>query len=248
MILATILFYAIGALILLICSFIPAVDTFSDFYRQIYYRGTDVMDTSKLPFGTLLYYVLMNMLGHAYVNTSNLNLKRKSFIKTNSTDAADFVCCGALAPVFFFISSISVLKFEAQRSEDPNTFAQCFVFNLFCWQTAFFIGLQFTHLDCGPMQHFVLKAEAIRKWGFVHWALIVVLLLLGVFLTGYFIWVYHEAGCLLAYVLWGCLIGIGFAAVTWALRKTHYVHMHHYTAGMLIIALIGYPSVIAALV
>ena len=222
----------------------------SDWFRQFYFRGPSVQDTTYLPIGLLIYYTLVNMLGHAYVNTSNLNLKRKSFIKSNSTDMRDFLLVLAFAPIFYFISTLVVLRFPLQSAQhlEPRSMWECFRFNLFVWQTAYFGGLQFTHFDSGFMQGFVLKTEAIRKWGLKLWLVAagVALLLLGV--IGYLVWAYYQAGCLLGYGIWVLSISLVFALVTVVLRKTHTVHIHHYTVGMLIVAVVGYSSVAAALV
>lgn len=64
----------------------------------------------------------------------------------------------------------------------------------------------------------------------------------------YFIVVYSMDKYIGWYILWFVIIALFFVIVTLALRKTHHLHIHHYTIGMVLILLIGYQSVPAALI
>jgi len=65
----------------------------------------------------------------------------------------------------------------------------------------------------------------------------------------YFIVVYSMGSKYIGwYILWFVIIALFFVIVTLALRKTHHLHIHHYTIGMVLILLIGYQSVPAALI
>ena len=116
----------------------------SDTYRMIFYRGDDVYNTTYFPWGTLIYYLLMNIIGHFYVNTSNLNFERKHILYTNSTKYRDFLLVPVFAPIFFMISSIIVLRSEndlASSGGKPFTTGDIMVFNLCVWTSAYFVGL-----------------------------------------------------------------------------------------------------------
>ena len=49
------------------------------------------------------------------------------------------------------------------------------------------------------------------------------------------------------YLVWGLLIVAFMVLKTICLRKTHRLHVHHYTVGMIFIALIGYQSIVAGI-
>lgn len=59
---------------------------------------------------------------------------------------------------------------------------------------------------------------------------------------------YVIAGVIYYYIGWGVFIILMFVFITLCARKTHYLHVHHYTVGMVIIALIGYQSIPAAII
>lgn len=65
---------------------------------------------------------------------------------------------------------------------------------------------------------------------------------------GYLLAVYILDKYIGWYVLWFVIIILFFVVVTLALRKTHHIHVHHYTIGMVLIVLVGYQSVPAALI
>jgi hypothetical protein len=73
----------------------------------------------------------------------------------------------------------------------------------------------------------------------------VLVLLLAI--LGYIITMYYFCGVLWYYVGFLALIILGFAVPTFVLRKTHKLHVHHYTVGMVIIAMLGYQSIPAAI-
>jgi hypothetical protein len=123
-----------------------------------------------------------------------------------------------------------------------------FLYNLFAWCPAYFAGLQFTHLDKGPMQKFSMNPEFMKQWPVSLWILLIglVLLLLGIFT--YMLIVYYMCGFLWWYIIFFVVIALGFILPTVILRKSHHIHVHHYTIGMVLISLIGYQSIPAALI
>jgi len=82
--------------------------------------------------------------------------------------------------------------------------------------------------------------EFIRQWTPIVYfaAACCLLLILGV--LGYLIAIYVISGVIYWYMGWFALIIFFFVAVTIYLKKTHHLHVHHYTIGMVIIVLIGY--------
>ena len=73
------------------------------------------------------------------------------------------------------------------------------------------------------------------------------LLVLGGVL-GYAITIYVLNELIGWYIGWFLLIIAFFAIVTYCRRKTHHIHIHHYTIGLILILLLGYQSVAAAVI
>ena len=82
----------------------------SEGWRKLYYRGDKIYNTTYFPLSTLVYYVLMNALGHVYVQTSNLNFERKHLFYSQHMRNTDFIFAVCVAPVFWLFSAIMVLR------------------------------------------------------------------------------------------------------------------------------------------
>ena len=193
----------------------------------------------------------MNIMGHWYVNSSNMNLERKHLLYTQSTKYRDFCLVPVFAPIFWLVSAMLVLRapmdiYSTAGEEYP--WFNVFFFNMLAWTIPYFVGLQFTHLDKGPMQKFSFAHDRIKEWPWFLWALAASLAVLLLGLMIYFIIVYARAGVLLGYFIFAVLIFLAFLIPTLVLKKTHKLHVHHYTIGMILICLIGYQSVAAAIV
>jgi len=79
-----------------------------------------------------------------------------------------------------------------------------------------------------------------KKWPPLLWIAAVLLILVALAIMGYFFAMYIIAGVFVPYLIWGCLIIAFMILKTVCLRKSHKIHVHHYTVGMIFIALIGY--------
>lgn len=193
----------------------------------------------------------MNIMGHWYVNSSNMNLERKHLLYTNSSKYRDFCLVPVFAPIFWLVSSMLVLRAPKDiysTAGEEYTWWNVFFFNMLAWTLPYFIGLQFTHLDKGPMQKFSFTPDKMKEWPWFLWAFTAFLVVVLLGLMAYFITVYARAGVLLGYFIFGLCIVLAFLLPTLVLRKSYKLHVHHYTIGMILIALIGYQSVVAAIV
>lgn len=81
----------------------------SEFIYGTYYRGDSVYNTKWLSIGNFVYYFLMNVLGHMYVCTSNGNYYKGAF-RSKGTSYIALLRTIAMAPGFYFISAIMVLR------------------------------------------------------------------------------------------------------------------------------------------
>ena len=58
------------------------------------------------------------------------------------------------------------------------TDGEIFHYNYYAWCLGFFLlGLQFVHLDAGPLQHFVLVWSVMKTWGWAMWLVFIALVL-----------------------------------------------------------------------
>jgi len=113
------------------------------------------MNTTYLPFSTLVYYCLANIFGFMYVNISNLNFYRKNLLFSFHMWYRDFTLTVIFAPIFYFVSTIVTLRsttdvasttcsdvnIESSCMARPYTHWQVFSHNFLAWGTCYVIGL-----------------------------------------------------------------------------------------------------------
>ena len=113
-------------------------------------------------------------------------------------------------------------------------------YNFGLWTVGYLCGLQFTHFDHGFMRGFSFSPNHMRNWGAILWTAFIAFncVILAIFSYLIYLWVTIGRAWLLFSILAFELVL--FFGVTFALKKTHYLHLHHYTIAML---LIPFPSV-----
>mmetsp|Transcript_7076 Transcript_7076/g.8172 ORF Transcript_7076/g.8172 Transcript_7076/m.8172 type:complete len:185 (+) Transcript_7076:368-922(+) len=183
----------------------------------------------------------MNCIGYVYVNVSNMNFSRKSVMHSNHERRKDFFMTVVLAPVFYFIGNNIVLRAENDLSATGKyyTYWDCVAYNFALWTPAYIFGLQFTHFDVEIFRGFSLSPAHMRTWRppLKCIALIILAAILGG--LAYNIYCWYEVG-----LIWVFFVILGvelflFVGVTWCVRKTHFLHLHHYTVAMCGIAFMG---------
>ena len=100
-------------------------------YNKLFRRGNDY-NTTYFPVGNCIAYILANILGYNYVNVSNCNYRRGHILHSERNPHQDFVLTILMAPVFFLISGIVVLRSQHDLSEngvEPYTWSQCYFYN-----------------------------------------------------------------------------------------------------------------------
>ena len=97
------------------------------------------------------------------------------------------------------------------------------------------------------MQQFSLNPEFIKKWPKILYFIAVGVVVIVLAVLGYLLAVYILDRYIYWYLIWFAIIVLFFVLVTLALKKTHHIHVHHYTIGMVLVVLIGYQSIPAAL-
>ena len=74
----------------------------------------------------------------------------------------------------------------------------------------FFLGLQFTHMDVGPLQRFTLVPSVMKTWGWFLWSFFIVNVILVVKILLDVIKGYRESGCVVEYLIFIAAI-LGYA-------------------------------------
>lgn len=188
---------------------------------------------------TCVYYTVMNLLGFGYVNACNMNFQTATLLHSLHSTFGDFVLTLLISPVLFILSGMFVLKSEFDVADRPRKCKNVIHHNSI-WCVAFLVGLQFTHLDSGIMQQFVLTLSAMQTWPVALWVffftIIVSILAVGILVIRQ----YQKAGILKIYLVLFNLIILGFAGITFLLGSSYQVHIHHYTVGMLFVVLLAY--------
>jgi len=112
-----------------------------------------------------------------------------------------------------------------------------FSYNYFVWTLAFFLGLQFTHMDQGIMQEFTLDWNVMKHWPPILWVVFFALL---TFLGAYFkalISLYDAISYTRYYVIWGVLL---FGYIFYRSRRASDTHIHHYFLMMIVLSFTCY--------
>jgi len=129
------------------------------------------------------------------------------------------------------------------------TDVEIFNYNFFVWCSSFFfIGLQFTHFDVGPMTRFTLDPAAMALWGPGMWTMFFVLFgMIGVILVDV-CYHYYAIGYLMYYGAWAVAL---FGAIIWQTKRVapeRSIHVHHYTLGLIIMSFLCYQGTFFTLV
>jgi len=117
-----------------------------------------------------------------------------------------------------------------------NYYVWCFVF--------FFVGLQFTHFDVGPLQDFTLTKESIATWGRGLWIFAICLLALILLILKQAFSHYRALGILSYFIAWG---GFIVAVISWNTKRLEGIrelHIHHYCIGFILMSFLSYQSLI----
>lgn len=127
--------------------------------------------------------------------------------------------------------------------------SELFHYNYFIWMVGFMFGLNFTHLDEGPLTHFTLDPDVIKTWGSGLWIFAgCVLVCVGGFLIDMLIH-YYTISYLKYYILMGIIIyGIIHLITKCKQKKGYMIHIHHYVLALLILPFICYQCAFASII
>ena len=110
--------------------------------------------------------------------------------------------------------------------------------------TAFIIfGINFTHLDEGPMQHFTLDPRIMKTWGPGLWTMfIAMIVIIGFLLRNLFVGL-HACDQMIKYA---ALIALSIGGIYLNTKRLapqgRELHIHHYVMGFLLASFLGYQD------
>ena len=116
---------------------------------------------------------------------------------------------------------------------------EVFHYNLL-WCFGFFIlGLNFTHLDVGPLQHFELDWQSMKTWGIFLWCVFLAIVALVIYVACHVFSAYKNSGCLWFYMSYIAATCVFIIWNTKRLKPDGYViHVHHYCIGFFFMTLL----------
>ena len=117
------------------------------------------------------------------------------------------------------------------------TFLEVFKYNILFWTLPFFFGLNFTHLDKGPLNKFSLDPKDMKTWGIGLWILFICMILLLGFIVTLIFSAYYAMGILSYYIAYAIAL---FTLMAWktkiAKSKGKNIHIHHYTLALILMS------------
>jgi len=192
------------------------------------------------PWSTFVVWVVCMMAGYTFV--ACITEQRTNPFKSRFDKYQCFVALIAKSPLVYVCGPVRALRGPAGPDTQLHTFTFNAVFVIF-----FFLGLQFTYLDS-----IMIFRKAGDKFGspslwktYTRSELLfifpIILLVVGCVAYHISLIVIHKL-----YIWFSVFYGIIFLAIlmpTLLLRKTHYLHFHHYAIFGLLIPFFAFPNI-----
>lgn len=121
---------------------------------------------------------------------------------------------------------------------------EVFNYNFFVWCSSFFfLGLQFTHFDAGPMAHLTFDPATMATWGPGMWLLAIVLIGLIALILADVMYHYYLLGIVKYYAAYGIAL---FVALKWQSARVkpegRAIHIHHYCIGFVVMSFLSFQG------
>lgn len=140
-------------------------------------------------------------------------------------------------------------EFGASPTCKVYSWAEVFKYNMLFWNIAFMMGLNFTHLDKGPLKEVTLDWQIMKTWGKGMWVIFFFEMILAASVLFILSHVYIEVGIFKYYVIWGS------ALVSFMVWNTHRnkeegreLHVHHYVVALILMSFNSFQSPYASCV
>jgi hypothetical protein len=203
---------------------VPSLDTSSEVYRELYY-------SSKLQLSKLAYVLTALTSGFIYVLVVTLRCKRSYSLYSKTT--LDLVTCLVLGSALHFLGPNATLL----GLNDSPDWTDLLLYDFCIWTLAFWLGVHWTHLDSGELKKFVLSWEHMKAWSWRLWGVFSVLIVMGLCLGGYQVYLLNSRGVLEFVGVGYCSMLVVMSLAAYCLRTTHYFHLHHYQVFAMLVPL-----------
>jgi hypothetical protein len=186
-----------------------------------------------------------------YVNVSNLSFYRGNPLLNKFASYSTLIWTIIFTPIFYLVSVMIMLRSADSRSsicfedknscDDPNDlWVDCYLNNVVLWGSGFVFGLCFTYFKLFKLQ-LNLVPKQMKTWPLINWVIFLVVLGIGIGVVGMSLYYYYTSGVMVHYIALFIFILASLFVPALLLRKSHSLHIHHYTIGMIFLALIAYP-------
>lgn len=106
--------------------------------------------------------------------------------------------------------------------------------------------MNYTHLDFPPFSQFGFTIEKVKQYTWLGWLMLTVFVS-GVLLNMYYIYYVHFWTNFHMYYVYLTIAMVAYYILrTWWLKHTHYVHLHHWTCGMIGLIYCGFQNLYVA--
>ena len=138
-----------------------------------------------------------------------------------------------------------MMDYITKRTPECHLYSQkeVFHYNYFIWTVAYFIGLQFTHLDIGIFQQLTLDWNVMKNWPAYMWVIFLGLVALLASIISYIFYLYYMIGYLTAYLtLLSTVITILSIASKYYSLWGYHLHIHHWFLGAFVQGFMCYQN------
>ena len=136
--------------------------------------------------------------------------------------------------LFASIDKMNYLNSRVKANPDCHDYSvsSVFKYNYLVWVLAFFVGLQFTHLDNGILSQLTLDWNVMKTWPLTLWLIFLGLVLLFVTIAAYVLFLYYTIGYLSAYLtLLSTFVSVFSGLIYWYNLFGYTLHIHHWFLG-----------------
>lgn len=154
-------------------------------------------------------------------------------------------------PLHKLFASIDRMDYLTKHHSDVTVPPEChlyskreiFWYNYLIWTLAFFIGLQFTHLDNGIFSNLTLDWNVMKNWPWYMWVIFTGLILLLTTIISYIFFLYYLIGYLQSYLtLLGGAVAVLSYFTWWYGLWGYHLHIHHWFLGAFVQAFLCYQN------
>lgn len=150
-------------------------------------------------------------------------------------------------PLHHIFASIDRMDYLTKHLTEPECHSysswEIFKYNYLIWVAAYFVGLQFTHLDNGIFQQLTLDWNVMKDWPMILWIIFLGLVILVATIVVYILFLYSSIGYLDAYITGiSTFVGVFIFLYKWYSLLGYNLHVHHWFLGAALQAVMCYQN------